>query len=347
MKASSISVITVTLNCADSISLTLESVKEQNCPNVEHIVIDGGSTDGTFELVKEGKVAHCVSEPDDGIYDAMEKGVRAALGDVLVFLNSGDVFFSPSTCREVLSYFRSTEAKVVFGDFVPYLIANITEYDHPHFIPDRICRNSEVTNRGCLRYRNLHHQSVFYDISVFDTCSYIIPEFPKGSDYILNVQALVREQLPAKYFPKPVSKFALGGVSTSNFASEMETVQRLLTYINDTYFSDDKVYPEQEYIFHRTADTAPKNSSIHLMQQELFNSLRQELGPLLNMASHQLNTKSSLQSAITEFRIRTDSIYEIVQAQNKTQMKLISELISSAQNLRERFEKIEQKLKQG
>lgn len=249
MKVDSVSVVTVTLNCADSISLTLESVKQQNCPNVEHIVIDGGSTDGTAEIVRSAGVAHFTSEPDNGIYHAMEKGVRASLGDVVIFLNSGDVFYSQSTCREIIAFFRMSGADIVFGDFMPYTIGNMTEYDHPHFVPGRICRNNDVVNRSCLMYRNIHHQSIFYRNYIFSKCKYIVPQFPEGSDYILNVQALVRYGYSAKYFEKTVSKFALGGVSTSNFDREKELVERLIAYIRNEYFSDELVYSNDEFIY--------------------------------------------------------------------------------------------------
>lgn len=336
MKIESVSVVTVTLNCADSISLTLDSVREQNCPNVEHIVIDGGSTDGTFELVQSAQVAHSVSEPDGGIYHAMEKGVKAALGDVIIFLNSGDIFFSQSTCREVLAYFRSTGAGVVFGDFVPFLIGNVSQYDHPHFVPGRVCRNNEVTNRGCLKNRNIHHQSIFYHNSVFNKCSYITPEFPQGSDYVLNVQALVRHRFSAKYFPKPVSKFALGGVSTSNFAREKELVDKLITYIRAEYFNEQVIYPKYEFLFDAANETSEDISSqpAKFTSQDLLKSLRCEFEAFFSRVPvHESANSDFINAMISEFRVRTDSIYTLLQNQSNTYTLAISELQSGVADL--------------
>lgn len=90
-----LSVISVTYNCANSIQKTLESVSLQNPDIVEHIVIDAGSVDGTVEIINKykDKLAYFISEPDRGIYDAMNKGISAASGDWILFLNAGDVFY--------------------------------------------------------------------------------------------------------------------------------------------------------------------------------------------------------------------------------------------------------------
>lgn len=90
-----LSVITVTYNCVESIKPTIESVLLQNADSVEHIVIDGGSVDGAVELINnyKDKLAYFISGPDRGIYDAMNKGIDAASGDWILFLNAGDVFY--------------------------------------------------------------------------------------------------------------------------------------------------------------------------------------------------------------------------------------------------------------
>ena len=89
-----ISVVTVTYNCKDLIESTMISVSRQNPDLVEHLIVDGGSSDGTVETINiyRDKLAYFVSEPDNGIYDAMNKGILAATGEWLIFLNAGDVF---------------------------------------------------------------------------------------------------------------------------------------------------------------------------------------------------------------------------------------------------------------
>jgi glycosyltransferase len=115
-----ITVITVTYNSAATIVDTLQSVARQDHRDIEHLVIDGGSTDDTLALVAAhgGHVAQVVSEPDRGIYDAMNKGLRLAAGDLVGFLNSDDVFGSPATLSSVARAAEAGRADAVFGDLI-------------------------------------------------------------------------------------------------------------------------------------------------------------------------------------------------------------------------------------
>ena len=107
-----ISVVTVCLNSISTIGDTLASVAAQRDAEVEHIVIDGGSTDGTLDMLHRhgGRIATLVSEPDQGLFDAMNKGLRRATGDVVGFLNSDDVYADDSVLREVAALFESSDA---------------------------------------------------------------------------------------------------------------------------------------------------------------------------------------------------------------------------------------------
>src|SRR5690606_41497725 len=98
-----LSIITVTFNCRDLLPRTLESVQEQSFPGIEHVVVDGASTDGTLDLIRAhaDRLGSWVSEPDKGIYDAMNKGLHMARGEYVLFLNAGDTFFSKDTVGEV------------------------------------------------------------------------------------------------------------------------------------------------------------------------------------------------------------------------------------------------------
>ncbi|MDE6860119.1 MAG: glycosyltransferase [Duncaniella sp.] len=101
-----ISVVTVCYNAVDTLEETMLSVLNQTYPHVEYIVIDGGSTDGTVDIIKKysDRLAHWVSEPDSGIYDAMNKGIRAATGDYINFMNAGDKFYNDNVITRILNY---------------------------------------------------------------------------------------------------------------------------------------------------------------------------------------------------------------------------------------------------
>ena len=122
-----ISIITITYNSAKTLPRALESVRSQTYGDIEHIIIDGASSDGTVEIIKNyskgpsdkvpsTKEVHWVSEPDGGIYDALNKGIRMATGDVIGFLHSDDVLYSPDSIGQIAAAFESSKADVVYGD---------------------------------------------------------------------------------------------------------------------------------------------------------------------------------------------------------------------------------------
>ena len=118
--APSVSIITINLNMASGLSKTIQSVVEQDFADKEYIVIDGGSTDGSLELVHQNASAiqYSLSERDRGIYDAMNKGVRHARGDWILFLNSGDYFFKPDILTRVFQTPIALETDILVGHAV-------------------------------------------------------------------------------------------------------------------------------------------------------------------------------------------------------------------------------------
>lgn len=115
-----ITIITVTYNNATTVADTLDSVAAQTHSDIEHIVIDGGSTDGTQAILaqRSSRIAHWISEPDRGIYDAMNKGLRLASGEYVGFLNGDDMLAVPEAIERIVDAAARTRADAVFGDLL-------------------------------------------------------------------------------------------------------------------------------------------------------------------------------------------------------------------------------------
>ena len=115
-----VSVITVCLNNLEALKRTLESVREQTYGQIEYIIVDGGSTDGTLEYLhqEQGAYQKMVSEPDKGIYDAMNKGVKMASGEWVIFMNAGDRFAEADTLAHVFK--ANHDAEVIYGDVIKH-----------------------------------------------------------------------------------------------------------------------------------------------------------------------------------------------------------------------------------
>jgi glycosyltransferase involved in cell wall biosynthesis len=115
-----VSIITTTYNSALTIEDTIKSVLDQDYPDIEYIIIDGGSTDGTMDIVNKYKdrIANIVSEKDEGMYDAMNKGIKLATGDVVGILNSDDIYTSNDVIRTVVEKLEADGTDSVWGDLV-------------------------------------------------------------------------------------------------------------------------------------------------------------------------------------------------------------------------------------
>lgn len=113
-----VTIITVAFNAADYIEKTLLSVINQTYSNIEYIIIDGGSTDGTVDIIKKysNKISYWISEPDKGIYDAMNKGINKATGDWINFMNAGDTFYSCESISTICNFLEKTTAEIIYGD---------------------------------------------------------------------------------------------------------------------------------------------------------------------------------------------------------------------------------------
>jgi glycosyltransferase involved in cell wall biosynthesis len=249
-----ICVVTVCLNVRDSIRLTLESVKRQNFGAVDHVIIDGGSTDGTLDIIKEYRVAHLTSEKDAGVYDAMDKGRLVATGDAAIFLNAGDTFFDDDVCRDVASFFNNSGADIVFGNLMPvYLRANDT-HDHAAFKVGHMVEGSGLRDLSQLYDSSIHHQATFYRTALLKKVTYKC-EVPEATgEYNLLLNAIMRHQASVKYIDRPIARFALGGISTRDFASEWARYAVGREALQKMYFNGVRPIDGKNAFVHKDAD---------------------------------------------------------------------------------------------
>lgn len=215
-----LSIITVNLNNRDGLKRTIDSVVSQTFTDYEWIVIDGGSTDGSRELIEQysNHFAYWCSEPDKGIYNAMNKGIAHANGEWLQFLNSGDFLYEKVTLEKVFYY--QYQADVLYGDIIIQSKSNQPEY---RAYPDRLNLNFFYESSLC-------HQSIFFKHILFSSRNYN-EKNRIVSDWEFGLQ-LFSQNFKFKHIPLIISVFDNNGIST---LSESEIIKErknvLLDYI--------------------------------------------------------------------------------------------------------------------
>jgi len=203
-----VSIITVSYNSADTIRDTIESVISQNYPNIEYIVIDGASKDKTLDIVREyeDQIAIVRSEPDKGIYDAMNKGIHLASGDIVGILNSDDIFASNDVIERVATAFdNSTDG--IFADLV-YVDRENT---------DRITRTYKSDNFSPWKIRfgmTLPHPTFYIRRSFYTKLGLYKLTYRVAADFEL-IARFIKSGLRIKHLPMTLVKMREGGISSS------------------------------------------------------------------------------------------------------------------------------------
>ena len=200
-----ISIVTPTYNSIKTIQSTLDSVEAQASHIYEHIIIDGGSTDGTLDLLYDYRdrtpyEVKIVSEPDNGIYDAMNKGIRMASGDLIGIINSDD-WFEPDTIELVMQAYTGAQYEIIYGMIRTYQDEKLktVEFYHHDFLLDRM-----INHPGCFVTKALYDK-----IGVFDT------GFRSSADYDWMKRALDASAVFTPVY-EPLANVRLGGMSASN-----------------------------------------------------------------------------------------------------------------------------------
>ncbi|MBK9761013.1 MAG: glycosyltransferase [Flavobacteriales bacterium] len=203
-----ISIITICFNAVEHIDETLRSVVMQDHRDIEHIVVDGGSTDGTQKKIERYRevIAHYVSENDKGVYDAMNKGLRAATGEVIAFVNAGDMIAHRSCVSEMAAAFAGSDAEAIYGD--AYMV---DPSDIKKVI--RFWRGGEYRREAFRTGWMPPHLGTYIRKSVYDRFGHFRDDLKVSADYELMFRFMYKHRIRVRYIPKVLVRFRLGGVS--------------------------------------------------------------------------------------------------------------------------------------
>ena len=203
-----VSIITISFNSAATIEDTIRSVVAQDYPNLEYIIVDGNSKDGTQEIVNryQSSITQFVSEPDKGIYDGMNKGLKLATGDIIGILNSDDIYEDASVISDMVKLFESSHCKAAYADLV-YVdridTSKVTRY-----------WKSGAYKAGAFRKGWMPpHPTFFVRKSVYDQFGYFNLSLKSAADYEIMLRFIHKHQIRLGYLPQIITKMRVGGQS--------------------------------------------------------------------------------------------------------------------------------------
>jgi glycosyltransferase involved in cell wall biosynthesis len=214
-----VSIITATYNSAETVAETMQSVEMQDYPHIEHIVVDGHSQDETLEIIGQyPHTATLISEKDEGIYDAMNKGIRAATGDIIGTLNSDDMYVDEHVISKVAKIFLDPEIQACYGD-LQYVDALNTS------------RTTRTWKAGKYRPGSFYwgwmapHPTLFVRKSVYEKLGLYNTKMRSAADYEMMLRIFVKYKLPTIYMPQVMVKMRTGGISNSSLSNRIRANQ--------------------------------------------------------------------------------------------------------------------------
>ena len=218
-----ISIITVCYNSEKYIKYAIESVINQTYANIEYIIVDGNSKDKTVDIIKSygNKITKFVSEPDKGIYDAMNKGIKMATGDVVAILNSDDFYANTNVIENIANAFTDNSIDGIYGDLLVVFRENT----------DKIKRKYEANKfqLKSLKYGIMPgHATIFLKRHLFEKYGLYKTDYKIAADFELLVRMLYTHKINIKYLPQIVIKARTGGVSDNNFLAKLKISKEVL-----------------------------------------------------------------------------------------------------------------------
>lgn len=207
-----ISIITISFNAKATIEKTLKSVANQSYNNIEHIIVDGGSKDNTIDICNSfSHISKTISEPDKGVYDAFNKGLRLATGDIIGFLNADDTFYNKNSIQDIADAFNQNRVDIVYGN-LDYINGKGT-----------VIRNwrSQSYKKGLIKQAWMPAHPTFYcKKDVYDRLGGYNDSFKIAGDFELCLRFLEINNILSFYLDKKLVKMLTGGISNSGLKSK-------------------------------------------------------------------------------------------------------------------------------
>jgi glycosyltransferase involved in cell wall biosynthesis len=228
-----ISIITVCYNSSRHIRTAIESVLHQTYQDIEYIIVDGKSEDATLSIIKEYESAfggrmRWISERDNGLYDAMNKGIGVATGEILGILNSDDMYQDVDVIADVVSCFESSGYDAVYGDLVYVDSADVSRVR-------RRWKSGSFRRSSFLFGWMPPHPTFFVRKSVYCECGFFRTDFRNSADYEFILRAVYKHRISLFYLPRTLVRMRLGGESNSTFGNRLNAYRedRLAWVVND------------------------------------------------------------------------------------------------------------------
>lgn len=203
-----VSVVTVTYNSEKTIRDTFESIQSQSYDNIEHIIIDGGSSDSTLDIINNFSPAIVISEPDNGIYDAMNKGIYNASGQITGFLNSDDVFENEDVIKNIVNEFKKDKrTDIVYGNIAIVRSNNMKKV--VRYKKSKPYNSMDIFNGWMAPHPTLYVKTIeLIKMNGFNT------KYKIQADFELMIRLFEIKKLRSRYLNKTLVRLRLGGAST-------------------------------------------------------------------------------------------------------------------------------------
>jgi glycosyltransferase involved in cell wall biosynthesis len=214
-----ISIITTSFNSVKTIEDTLESVLGQVGVELEYIVVDGGSTDGTLDILNKyhNRLAHIISEPDHGMYDAMNKGIKLATGEAVGILNSDDVYADNGVLKTVMEEFEKTGADCVWGDLVMVDGRDTSK-------PRRTWKSSNYKEGSFKAGWHPPHPTFFVRREIYEKYGLFRTDLSTAGDFELMLRFLEKNKISSSHIPQTLVKMRAGGESNKSIYNHFRAI---------------------------------------------------------------------------------------------------------------------------